>query len=124
MTNTTKRSFFIALACGVLPSPPPVQAAKVKTEDELIADLASPKEEVVTSAMLLKVGKAVSHQHQGTGRDQKISRRQAPAVHRKAARVLGALHAEVTSAEIKSICALLRRAIIARSWMVSSRCAV
>lgn len=108
MTNMTKRSFFIALACGVFAlTAAPVQAAKVKTEDELIADLASPKEEVVTSAML-KLEKQFPTSTKAQGEIKKYLGDKRPAVHRKAARVLGALHAEVTSAEIKSICALLK----------------
>lgn len=108
MIKLTKRSFFIALACGVFAlSTFAVQAAKVKTEDELIADLASPKPEVVTSAML-KLEKQFPTSPRTTTEIKKYLGDNRPAVRRKAARVLGVLHAEVTADEIKVICALLK----------------
>ena len=58
MTRITQRSFIIALALGVFTfTTSQVQAAKAKTEEQLIADLASPKEDVVADAML-KIEKA------------------------------------------------------------------
>lgn len=108
MIKLTKRSFFIALACGVFAlSSTVVQAGKEKTEDELIADLSSPKEAVVTSAML-KLEKQFPTSQKAIAEIKKYLADNRPTVRRKAARVLGAIHADVTSAEIKTICALLK----------------
>ena len=52
MKNMTKRGFIIGLVIGVFAlATCSVQAAKVKTEDELIAMLASAKEKEVINAM-------------------------------------------------------------------------
>jgi HEAT repeat protein len=108
MINMTKRSFFIALACGVFAlTVGPVHAAKVKSEDELIADLSSPKEAVVTSAML-KLEKQFPTSPKAIGEIKKYLTDNRPAVRRKAARVLGALHAEVSTDELNKICALFK----------------
>jgi len=108
MMKLTQRSFLVALACGLFAfTTLSVQAAKVKTEDELIADLASPKEEVVTAAML-KLEKEYPTSPKAVAEIKKYLGDNRAAVRRKAARVLGVLHADVTSAEIKSICALLK----------------
>lgn len=110
MINTSKRSFFIALALGVFTlATSQVQAAKQKTEDQLIADLASPKEEVVTDAML-KIEKQFPTSVKAIPEIKKYLGDNRAKVRRKAARVIGVLHAEVTSAEIKSICALFKSA--------------
>ncbi len=110
MIKMTKRSFFVVLACGaVVLATSSAWAAKVKTEDELIADLASPKDTVVESAML-KLEKEHPTSTKATTEIKKYLGDARPKVRRKAARVLGALHAEVTSAELKSICELLKAA--------------
>lgn len=109
MRKITQRSFLVALACSVLTfAVAPAHAAKKgATEDDLIADLASPKESVVTSAML-KLEKEHPTSTKAIGEIKKYLADNRPAVRRKAARVLGAIHADVTSAEIKTICALLK----------------
>lgn len=108
MIKLTQRSFLATLACGLFAfTTLSVQAAKVKTEDELIADLASPKEDVVASTML-KLEKEFPTSSKSIAEIKKYLGDNRAKVRRKAARVLGALHAEVTSAEIKSICALLK----------------
>lgn len=108
MMKLTQRSFLLALACGIFAlTTASVQAAKVKTEDELIAELASPKEEVVVSAML-KLEKQFPTSAKAVTEIKKYLGDNRAKVRRKAARVLGVLHAEVTSEEIKSICALLK----------------
>lgn len=108
MIRMTQRSFFIALALGVFTlTASQVQAAKVKTEDELIADLASPKEDVVAEAML-KIEKQFPTSAKAIPEIKKYLGDNRAKVRRKAARVIGVLHSEVTSAEIKSICGLLK----------------
>lgn len=108
MIKLTKRSFVIALACSVVAfAVTPAFAAKEKTEDELIADLASPKEDVVASTML-KLEKQFPTSPKTIAAIKKYLGDNRPKVRRKAARVLGVVHADVTSAEIKTICALLK----------------
>src|SRR6187399_1868098 len=98
MYKMTKRSFFIALACGaVVLATSPAWAAKVKTEDQLIAELSSPKDTVVESAML-HLEKEYPTSTKATTEIKKYLGDHRPKVRRKAARVLGALHADVTSA--------------------------
>lgn len=110
MTSIVRRSFFIAIAIGVFTLVvSPVQAAKEKTEDELIADLASPKEDVVASAML-KLEKQFPTSAKAIVEIKKYLGDNRAKVRRKAARVLGVLHTDVTSAEIKTICALFKSA--------------
>lgn len=110
MIKLTKRSFVIALACSVVAfAVTPAFAAKVKTEDELIADLASPKEDVVASTML-KLEKQFPTSPKTIEAIRKYLGDNRAKVRRKAARVLGVLHADVTSAEIKTICELLKAA--------------
>ena len=108
MTRMTQRSFIIALALGVLTlTTSQVQAAKEKTEEQLIADLASPKEDVVSDAML-KIEKQFPTSTKAIPEIKKYLGDNRAKVRRKAARVIGVLHADVTSAEIKSICGLLK----------------
>ena len=108
MNSLTKRSFFAALALGVLTlTTTHAFAGKVKTEDELIADLASPKEDVVAEAML-KIEKQFPTSAKAISEIKKYLGDNRAKVRRKAARVIGVLHSEVTSAEIKSICGLFK----------------
>ena len=111
MNRIAKRCFFIALAASVLVFvASPVQAAKkAKTEDELIADLASPKEDVVADAML-KIEKQFPTSTKAIPEIKKYLGDNRAKVRRKAARVIGVLHADVTSAEIKTICGLFKSA--------------
>ena len=108
MIRMTQRSFIIALAVGVFTfTTAQVEAAKVKTEEQLIADLASPKEDVVADAML-KIEKQFPTSTKAIPEIKKYLGDNRAKVRRKAARVIGVLHADVTSAEIKTICALLK----------------
>lgn len=109
MMKLTQRSFLVALACGVFAlTTVSVEAAKkVKTEDELIADLASPKEDEVASTML-KLEKQFPTSPKTIAAIKKYLGDNRPKVRRKAARVIGVLHADVTSEEIKTICELLK----------------
>lgn len=108
MIKLTQRSFLVALACGVFAlTTVSVHAAKVKTEDELIADLASPKEDEVASTML-KLEKQFPTSPKTIAAVKKYLGDNRAKVRRKAARVIGVLHAEVTSEEIKTICALFK----------------
>ncbi len=108
-TRFTQRTFLIVLACTLLAAFTfPVHAAKkAKTEEETIAELASPKEDVVVDAML-RIEREYPTSAKAIAELKKYLTDQRPKVRRKAARVLGVLHADVTSEEIKSICALLK----------------
>jgi HEAT repeat protein len=97
----------IALTALTLAFTTAAAVAKEKTEDELIADLASPKEKIVTSAML-KLEKQHASSARAVTEIKKYLGDERPAVRRKAARVLGAIHAEVTPEELQKICALLK----------------
>jgi HEAT repeat protein len=103
----SQRSFLIALTALTLVFTTAVAVAKEKTEDELIAELASPKEKVVTAAML-KLEKQHANSARTVTEIKKYLGDERPAVRRKAARVLGAIHAEVTAEELQKICALLK----------------
>lgn len=108
MIQLTKRSFFIALACGVVAlATTPAFAAKVKTEDELIAELAAPKESVVTAAMqkLEKEHPLSTKWHPAV---KKMLTDERSKVRRKAGRVLGVVHAEVSDADLKNITAMFK----------------
>src|SRR5690349_1770713 len=108
MIQLTKRSFFIALACGVVAlANTPSFAAKLTTEDELIADLASPKESVVVDTML-KLEKQFPLSTKWHPEVKKMLTSNQPKVRRKAGRVLGVVHAEVSDADLKNITAMFK----------------
>ena len=110
MINLTKRSFLIALACGAVAlTTVPAFAAKVKTEDELIADLASPKEAIVVETML-KLEKQFPLSTKWHPAVKKMLTSNQPKIRRKAGRVLGAVHAEVSDADLKNITAMFKAA--------------
>src|SRR3954467_7338739 len=81
-------------------------SAKDKSEDELITELASPKEGTVTDA-LLQLEKHYPTSTKAVPTMKKLLTDSRVRVRRKAARVLGVLHAEVAPDDIKNICALL-----------------
>src|SRR6266496_6560349 len=108
MSKLFKRSFVWALALALLALAGPVLAAE-KTEDQLIADLASPSEGKVTDA-LLKLEKQYPTSTKAFPTMKKLLKDPREKVRRKAARVLGVLHAEVDQENIKDICALLKAA--------------
>jgi HEAT repeat protein len=90
-------------------SPLLLQAGSSKTEDELIADLASPKVRVVTTA-LQQLEKNYPTGTKALPAIKKLLTDPRPAVARKAARVLGAINADVDSTDIQNICMLLKSA--------------
>lgn len=109
MKNMTKRCFVVALALGVFAfTTLSVQAAKkVKTEEELIALLASPKEKTVINALqemetLYPTSATCQAAIKPLLTDSRV-----PVV-RKAARVLGMMNAPVSEEDLKHIAALLK----------------
>ncbi len=82
-------------------------SAKTKTEAEYIADLASPKKGVVTDAML-GIERNYPTSTQGIAEIKKMLTDPRPEVRQKAARVLGALHSDVSAEDLKNIAALLK----------------
>lgn len=108
MKNMTKRGFVIGLVIGVFAlATCSVQAAKVKTEDELIALLGSAKEKEVSNAMQeMEKHYPTSAKCQAALKPFLTDSRMP--VRRKAARVLGVMNADVSEAEIKSIGELLK----------------
>lgn len=107
MKILSKRSFIIALAIGAFAlAATPSHAAKVKTEDELIADLASPKDSVVADAML-KLERNYPTSTKAVAEIKKYLGDNREKVRRKAARVIGALHADVSADDLKAISKLL-----------------
>ena len=84
-------------------------SAAAKSEDELIADLSSP---IVTKveAALQRLEKDYPTSTKAHPQIKKLLTDDRPRVRRRAARVLVALHAEVSGEDIKAICALLKSA--------------
>ena len=85
----------------------PLQAAKLKTEDELIAELAGPNEDKVADAML-KLEKQFPTSTKAFPEIKKLLRDPREKVRREAGRVLGALHAEVSETDLKNITAMFK----------------
>lgn len=110
MKNLTKRSFIVALAMGVFAfTTATLQAGKVFTEDELIAQLASPKDSVVAEA-LQKIEKQFPTSTKAISEMKKMLTDPRSKVRRKAGRVLGVLHADVSSTDLNNITAMLKAA--------------
>jgi HEAT repeat protein len=108
MSKLNRRGFIGLLVLAVLALtwvPGSLQAGSPKTEDELIVDLGSPKVRVVTAA-LQQLEKNYPTGTKALPVIKKLLTDSRPAVVRKAARVLGAIHADVSSDDIKNICAL------------------
>ena len=108
MKNMTKRGFVIGLVIGVFAlAICSAQAAKVKTEDELITMLGSAKEkEVIIAMQEMEKHYPTSAKCQAALKPFLTDSRMP--VRRKAARVLGVMNADLSEAEIKSICELLK----------------
>jgi HEAT repeat protein len=87
----------------------PVSARPPKTEDELLAALSSPKDKEVYAA-LQDLEKQYPTDEKILPPIKGLLADPRPVVRRKAARVLGAIHADVSDADIKSICGLLNAA--------------
>lgn len=109
MNHSSKRSFIGMLALALLCFSPAALLAGPVTEEKLIADLASPKDDVVTDA-LQKLEKEFPTSTTAFPTMKKLLTDPRVKVHRKAARVLGVLHAPVDQTDIKNICALLKAA--------------
>lgn len=108
MKNMTKRSFIIALALGVFAlTTATSQAAKEKSEDELIAALSSAKEKEVFSA-LQAIEKQFPDSTKAHAAIKPLLADNRPKLRAKAARVLGQVHAEVSEADLKNICELFK----------------
>lgn len=109
MSNITKRCFIVALALGVFAfATASVQAArKVKTEDELIAQLGSAKEKEVINA-LQEIEKLYPTSTKCQDAIKPLLADSRKPVVRKAARVLGVLNAPVSEADLKNIAVLLK----------------
>lgn len=84
-----------------------LQARPPKSEDALIVDLASPKDSVVISA-LQSIEKNYPTTTKALPAMKKLLTDPRIKVQRKAARVLGSIHADVDSTDIQNICTLLK----------------
>lgn len=107
MKRSCKCRFIGMLAVAMLSLSPVNLLAGPVTEEKLIADLASPKEGVVLDA-LQKLEKQFPTTTTALPTMKKLLVDPRVKVHRKAARVLGMLHAPVDETDIKNICALLK----------------
>jgi len=109
MRKSYRRGFIGLLVLGFLAMtmlPFSVQA-RDKTEDELVADLASPKENVVISA-LQHIEKTYPAGAKAIPATRKLLADPRVKVQRKAARVLGTVNADVDATDINNICTLLK----------------
>jgi HEAT repeat protein len=106
--NMNLRSLLAAVTIAAVGVCLPLHAA-VLSEEELIAQLSLPDEAKVNSA-LLKLEKQYPTSPTAIAAEKKLLADPRIKVKRKAARVLGALHAEVSQADIKAICELLKSA--------------
>ena len=80
--------------------------AREKTEDELLADLASPKARVVINA-LQDIEKQYPTDVNALAKIKPLLTDNRPTVKRKAARVLGAVNADVSDTDLQNIATLL-----------------
>ncbi|HEU5396889.1 MAG TPA: HEAT repeat domain-containing protein [Verrucomicrobiae bacterium] len=83
-----------------------VSARPPETEDQLVADLASPKEPVVIHT-LQTLEKQYPNSPNSVPKIKELLTDQRPKVREKAARVLGAVHATVSAEDLKNISAML-----------------
>ncbi len=84
----------------------PAMAKSPKTEDEVLADLNSPNAKIVYSALQV-LEKSYPTSAPGLAKTKSLVTDELPVVREKAARVLGALHAEVSEADLRNIEKLL-----------------
>lgn len=108
MKIISKRSFVVALALGVFALGSFSSEAKPKlTEDQLIAELSGSNPDKVAAAMQqLEKEHPTSTKYHPKLKEMLSDPREK--VRRKAGRVLGALHAEVSEADLKKITAMLK----------------
>jgi HEAT repeat protein len=95
----------LLILTAVLPAP----ARPPKSEDELLTTLSSPKDKEVYNA-LQDLEKQYPADEKILPPIKNLLADPRPTVRRKAARVLGAIHADVSNADIKNICGLLTAA--------------
>jgi HEAT repeat protein len=110
MSKLYRRSFIgmlILAVFGLTLAPLLLQARPPKSEDELIADLASPKDNVVISA-LQNIERSYPTTTKALPAMKKLLADPRDKVKRKDARVLGVIHADVDSTDIENICELLK----------------
>lgn len=107
MNSMWKRTFVGALLLAVLAACPSLLAAATKSEDQLIQDLGSPDSGKVTDA-LLGLEKQYLTSTKAFPEMKRLLTDSRAKVRRKAARVLGILHADVDQTDLKNICALLK----------------
>jgi len=107
MNYLSKRSFIAMLALAILAFSQMISSAGSATEASLIADLSSSKQGTVTDA-LAKLEKEYPNSTKAQDAIKKLLADPRPKVARKAARVLGAIHAPVNQTDINHICALLK----------------
>jgi HEAT repeat protein len=103
MKNTLQKLF---LAIAILAMALPLFAGKVKTEEQVLADLDSPKDKVVIGA-LQDVEKVYPTSVPALNKTKGLLADPRLPVKRKAARVLGNLNASVSEADVKNIAILL-----------------
>ena len=106
MSQILRRGFIAASLLSLFALAAPVIGAE-KTEDQLIADLDSPKATVVSSA-LQKLEKEYPGSTKALPKIKQLLTDNRPEVRRKAARVIGVLHAEVSSDDLKNIVAMFK----------------
>jgi hypothetical protein len=108
MNIMTKRSFVVALAVGVFALASFSSEAKPKlTEDQLIAELSGSNPDKVADAML-QLERNFPTSTKFLPKVKELLTDPRDKVRRKAGRVLGALHAEVSQADLKNIAAMLK----------------
>lgn len=95
-----------ALLAAMIAVAPSAYAKKIKTEDELIAEMESPTEKIAVHAML-EYEKTYPTSTKALPVIKKNLADSRVAVRIKAARVLGSLHAEVSKDELKTIAAMM-----------------
>jgi HEAT repeat protein len=107
MIKSYKRSFIGMLGLAVLALSLPAFARTPLSEDELITNLASPKDGVVIDA-LQNIEKNYPTTTKALPAMKKLLTDPRDKVKRKSARVLGVIHADVDSTDIQNICELLK----------------
>jgi len=108
MKNLINRSWTIwTVLLAALALTSPAQAKPEKTEDQLIADLSSPNEDKVVET-LLALEKQYPTSTNAFPTMKKLLTDPRQKVRRKAARVLGVLHAEVDEQNLNDICVMLK----------------
>jgi len=107
MTKLFRWSLAGLLLAATVAVAPSARAKDLKTEDELIADMSSSKENIAVHAML-EYEKRFPTSTKGLPVIKKNLTDSRTAVRQKAARVLGSLHAEVSRDDLKTIAAMLK----------------